>query len=107
MVRRIQTGAKGMVMLKETTEDSCATCRFSRDRITRNGKPSKRFLACHRRAPVARLVEDGTLKGHQPNWPIVSVDDWCGEHEKRVQRIHRNPFKREVVAMDLPKRGIS
>lgn len=88
---------KNLTKIEVATEESCETCRFSGELSTKNGRPSKQYRNCRRRAPVARDIEDGTLKGHRTNWPIVMANDWCGEYEKRRDLpIHRNPFKRVI-----------
>lgn len=42
------------------------------------------FFECRRRAPIAEKVEHSVdLRGFIPIWPIVKLDDWCGDFVKR------------------------
>jgi hypothetical protein len=58
----------------------CETCRFF------DGVADEKLAACRRNAPRSHLVSaDGDPDEQRVRgvWPLVSHDDWCGQHEKR------------------------
>lgn len=40
-------------------------------------------LECHKGHPIADLKSDNVLP--PARWPIVNIDLWCGEYERRIR----------------------
>ena len=54
----------------EKSDGRCQFCRYS-DRV--RNSVSEEYIECHRHAPTP-CVGGGFM------WPLVRVDDWCGDH---------------------------
>ena len=51
--------------------ETCETCRYSRGADVVEDDP---YLECRRHAPSGH--------GRVAAWPLVRLDDWCGEHRQ-------------------------
>lgn len=59
----------------DAAPQSCSNCRF--------GKVRGYALECRRRAPLAEHVASRIdIREWVPRFPIMRLDDWCGEFEK-------------------------
>lgn len=54
---------------------SCGDCRYS--------AAVEGVYTCCRYAPKPQVVQIEELVGYAAEWPVVDVDDWCGEFMAR------------------------
>ena len=59
-------------------DKTCASCRWWDAKVLDTGDAPDGF--CKRRSPV---VTGGMYGPEYTTWPVVKVDDFCGEHTQR------------------------
>ena len=60
--------------------ETCETCRWLGPIGEHDSSPAVTGPTCRRRAPVAT---GGMMSASRTMWPVVSLNDWCGEHAKK------------------------
>ena len=55
--------------MSETNDERCETCRFMVER-------KRTFHECRRLPPIR-------LSAFESTWPMVYLDNWCGEYQPR------------------------
>lgn len=65
-------------------QPKCETCRWlgNRSKYADAGINDDGGFQCRRRSPVAT---GGMMSAANTMWPLVTLDDWCGEHSPREQ----------------------
>lgn len=65
-----------MTRLRETANECCEACRFLGRSEHWHTMGLRSGPACRRSAPI--IGDNGTAE-----WPLVAIDDWCGDYEPR------------------------
>ena len=53
----------------------CKTCRYAHDVPSMVGKA----VFCRRHSPHSGHLNQG-------EWPLIGIDDWCGDHEEEIAK---------------------
>lgn len=62
-------------------ERICLNCRWRGENGEHDSEPVIRGPTCRRRAPVAT---GGMMSASRTMWPVVQIDDWCGDFEHQI-----------------------
>lgn len=54
--------------------EDCLLCRFSHSSFDHYG-----YVTCRRNPPI----EGAKFPGDDARWPLVRIDDWCGEFQPK------------------------
>ena len=57
---------------------TCASCKWRGPDGFHDSAPELRGPTCRRHAPVAT---GGMMSGSRTMWPVVGLDDWCGDFD--------------------------